>query len=159
MTFFESNVTCLVTNMLSVSRSTDYAVRVVLHLATLEEGARESISGISRTRDLPVPFVRRIVSRLAEVGILRTVRGAGGGVALAREASRITLHDVVSAMEGPTCASPCLEEPGSCKLSGSCPVRGVWSSTGRILDNHLRSVHFADLARGHEHRRAHRNSR
>ncbi len=144
--------------MLSVSRSTDYAVRVVLHLAILEEGARESISGISRMRDLPVPFVRRIVSRLAEVGILRTVRGVGGGVALARGAGQITLHDVVSAMEGPTCASPCLEEPGSCKSSGTCPVRGIWSRTGHVLDNHLRSIRFADLARDQEHRRAHRNS-
>lgn len=145
--------------MLSVPRSTDYAVRVVLHLATLEEGARESISGISRTRDLPVPFVRRIVSRLAEVGILCTHRGAGGGVSLARSASSVSLWDVVFAMEGPSCPSPCLAEPRSCSQSGTCPVRGVWSNTSVVLDNHLRTVLLSDLASEQKHRDAHRKGR
>lgn len=142
--------------MFAVARSTDYAVRVALHLACLEEGAKESIAGIARTRDLPVPFVRRIVSRLAEVGILRTSRGVGGGVSLARSASSVSLLDIVAAMEGPSCASPCLEDPRSCTQSGTCPVRGIWSSASAVLDNHLRSVLLSDLARDRKHRDAHR---
>ncbi len=141
--------------MFTVARSTDYAARVVLHLASLPPGARDSIAAIARDRHLPVPYVRRIVSRLALAGILRTTRGVGGGVGLAREADRISLHDVVSAMEGPSCPSPCLEPDGSCPLAGRCPVRDVWSRTAGLLDNHLRSVWFADLARDPVHRRAH----
>ena len=142
--------------MFSVPRQTDYAVRIVLHLACQEPGVRVSIPDMARERHLPVPFVRRIVSRLAEVGILDTVRGAGGGVRLAAAAQDVTLQDVVAAMEGPSCPSPCQEEPRSCPMSSSCPVRGIWTSTSKILENHLRTIRISDLARDSVHGQAHR---
>jgi Rrf2 family protein len=145
--------------MFCIARSTDYAARVVLHLASLENEAQDSIPAIAAERFLPVSFVRRIVSRLAQAGILRTSRGVGGGVALARPAEQISLHDVVEAMEGPTCPSPCLESDRNCPLSISCPVRNVWSQTTSLLDNHLRSVRFSDLARDPSHREAHHRKR
>jgi Rrf2 family protein len=145
--------------MLDIARSTDYAARVVLHLATLENEAQDSIAAIAADRHLPVPFVRRIVSRLARAGILRTARGVGGGVSLARPAEGISLHDVVEAMEGPSCPSPCLDAEQGCPLSKSCPVRNVWSQTASLLDNHLRTVRFSDLARDPVHREAHRRKR
>lgn len=146
--------------MLNVTRSTDYAARIVLHLASQEDAdSLASIAGIAAMRDLPVPFVRRIVSRLAEAGILRTARGVGGGVALSRPAEQITLYDVVRAMEGPTCPSPCPSEDKGCPFVGTCPVRGVWDGAGQILDNHFRSVSFSDLANAPGHRQAHRKPR
>ena len=144
--------------MFSVPRQTDYAVRIVLHLACQEPGVRVSIPDMARERHLPVPFVRRIVSRLAEVGILDTVRGAGGGVSLASAARDVTLQDVVDAMEGPACPSPCQDEPRSCPMSSSCPVRGIWTSTSKILENHLRTIRIADLARDSVHGQAHRRT-
>lgn len=142
--------------MLSVPRQTDYAVRIVLHLACQRTGTRVSIASMAKERLLPVPFVRRIVSRLAEVGILETHRGVGGGVGLARPADQVTLQDVVEAMEGPSCPSPCSEEPRACPLSASCPVRGVWTEATRVLDTHLRSVRISDLAGTSSHVAAHR---
>lgn len=159
MTFSSKLITSLVTYMFMVARSTDYATRVVLHLASLESQARDSISSIAAARHLPVPYVRRIVSRLAQAGILRTARGVGGGVSLARAAEEISLHDVVVAMEGPSCPSPCLDADRGCPLSGRCPVRNVWSQTAGLLDNHLRTIRFSDLAQDPVHRRAHRRTR
>lgn len=145
--------------MFTVTRFADYAARVVLHLTCLEEGALVSIPELAAARDLPVPFLRRVVSRLSEAGILRTVRGANGGVALGRSPDRISLHDVVEAMEGPSCASPCLESPKGCPFSAECPVRGMWASTTELLQNHLKSVRFSDLADADRHRAAHRRIR
>lgn len=142
--------------MFSVPRQTDYAVRIVLHLACQEEGRRVSIDSMAKERLLPVPFVRRIVSRLAEVGILATHRGVGGGVALARPAGEVTLQDIVEAMEGPSCPSPCSEDPKACPLSASCPVRGVWTEASRVLDTHLRTVRVSDLIGKSNHLAAHR---
>lgn len=141
--------------MLSVTRHTDYAVRIVLHLSALPEGRLLSIAEIALSRALPVPFVRRIVSLLAEEGVLRTVRGPGGGVALARPSSEITMLDVVTAMEGPLCPSPCIEKPAGCPFGKNCPARGVWTEAARVLENHLRSVRFSELAEAPGHRRAH----
>ena len=70
--------------MLGISRQTDYAARVVLHLACLAPGAKVPIADIARHRMLPLDFVRRIVGDLVKAGILATSRGSGGGVSLAR---------------------------------------------------------------------------
>lgn len=144
---------------MSISRQVDYAARIVLHLACQEDGVLVSIQDLASSRNLPVPFVRRIVSRLAESGMVRTLRGPKGGILLARPASDISLMDVVVAVEGPLQLSECVEAPRSCPLSGQCPVNGVWASTTHLLDNHLRSVRFHDLARGEFHRQAHREHR
>lgn len=141
--------------MMGITRQTDYAVRIVLHLASQTEDELVSISEIASTRRLPVPFVRRVVSRLAEVGILKTVRGAAGGVRLNRPSSEISLLDVVSCMEDSICPSPCVEEPEGCPFGRTCPVQGVWTDTTRVLQDHLRGVRFSDLAEAPGHREAH----
>lgn len=142
--------------MFSVPRQTDYAVRIVLHLACQDLDARVSIASMAKERHLPVAFVRRIVSRLAEAGILATHRGVGGGVALARPAGEVTFQHIVAAMEGPSCPSPCSEDPKACPLSASCPVRGVWTEAARVLDTHLSSILISDLAGQSSHAAAHR---
>ncbi len=142
-------------NMLDIDRQTDYAARIVLHLASHDLDDLVSITKIASSRKLPIPFVRRIVSRLALSGILRTVRGVGGGIALARSPSQITMFDVVTAMNGPTCPSPCLENPEGCPFGKSCPVQGVWAKSGQVLDTYFRSVRFADLANAPGHSKAH----
>jgi Rrf2 family protein len=142
--------------MFSVHRQTDYAVRIVLHLACQDQGTRVSIAGMAKARHLPVPFVRRIVSRLAEAGLVKTVRGAGGGVSLADFSQHLTLWDVVEAMEGPICPSPCHAESRHCPLSSECPVRDVWTTSARVLENHLRTVLISELANASGHKVAHR---
>jgi Rrf2 family protein len=83
--------------MQGILRHTDYALRVVFHLAALGAGARVQVKDIAERRLMPAPFVRRVVARLAANGILSTVRGSGGGVRLARPADAISLLDVVRA--------------------------------------------------------------
>ncbi|MCB9495523.1 MAG: Rrf2 family transcriptional regulator [Fibrobacteria bacterium] len=141
-----------------MSRSSDYAVRAALHLACQREGELVSISEIAKQRKLPLAFVRRIVARLVEAGLVHAVRGPRGGVALARSAEDISLLDVVVAMEGPLCASPCLESPEGCPFGKSCPVQGIWASSTELLENHLRAVRLSGLAAAEAHRTAHRKA-
>ncbi len=144
--------------MIAVSRSTDYAVRIALHLACQDKDALVSLADIATARRLPLPFVRRIAAQLAEAGIVRSVRGPRGGITLAREASKVSLLDVVVAMEGPLCASECQESPDGCPFGRTCPVRDVWSSTTKVLENHLRQSRLSDLAAAQAHRAAHRKT-
>jgi len=134
--------------MLGISRETDYATRVVLHLACLDPGARVSIAEISRLRLLPVPFVRRMVGRLVKVGVLRSSRGSGGGVSLARPAADISLLDVVEATEGAIALNICVASRKACVLAEACPGHDAWSAATRVLVQHLASVRFDALATG-----------
>lgn len=133
--------------MLTISRHTDYAARIVLHLALEGEGARVTAREIAERRLIPPAFIRRIVSRLSAVGILRTSRGNGGGITLARPASRITLLEVVTAMEGELALNGCTADPESCPLSPTCTVRATWEGATVALAKYLKKADFASLAR------------
>ena len=131
--------------MQGIGRQTDYACRIVLHLACLDEGTRVPIAEIAAQRLLPPPFVRRIVGRLANAGILATARGMGGGIRLARPASEISLLDVVRVMEGGIVLNRCVDTPQSCPLTGTCPVHRAWGGATRLLEGHLASIRFDQL--------------
>ncbi len=146
--------------MLGLNRETDYAARIVLHLACLPEGEQVQVREIAEARQLPLPFVRRIVARLASSGILRTTRGMGGGIRLARPASEVSLLDVVRIMEGGVVLSPCVDTPSTCPLADACPVQGAWSDATTALEQHLAGVRFDHLAtRSERHVVAHINPR
>ena len=131
--------------MQGILRHTDYASRVVFHLASLGPDALVQVKDIADRRLMPTPFVRRVVARLAAAGILRTVRGSGGGLRLARPAAAISLLDVVRAMEGGIVLNRCVAEPCACPLSDGCPVQRAWCDATRRLEEHLGGVTFADL--------------
>ena len=144
--------------MLGISRQTDYAVRVVLHLACLDEGAQVSIAEISESRDLPMPFVRRLIKPLLTRGILASTRGTAGGIRLAKPAGEISLLEVVGAMEGGMALNHCVDDHKGCPMADTCPVQSVWAGATRALQDHLAGVRFDALALGPDgHVVAHRD--
>jgi Rrf2 family protein len=112
---------------MEISRRTDYAVRVILDLAALEEDERASTQEIAERQNIPGPFLAKIVSQLALSGLVTTYRGAGGGVRLARPASEISLLQVIESLDGPIRLNRCVIEPGSCPRDTRCPVHQVWA--------------------------------
>lgn len=142
--------------MLSISRQTDYATRLVLHLACLEPGTQVPIAEISRLRLLPIPFVRRLVGLLVKVGVLSSTRGSGGGVRLARAPQDISLLDIVEAIEGELALNLCVGNRKACVLAEGCPGQDAWAGATRVLAQHLASVRFDTLANEPDgHRAAH----
>jgi len=134
--------------MLQIARHTDYAARIVLHLACLGEDAQASIADIAEQRMLPVFFVRRLVGTLVKGGILTSSRGSAGGIRLARPAREITLLDLVRVMEGPIALNHCLDDEHSCPFEASCPVQTVWAEATRALEGALAAARFDTLAAG-----------
>jgi Rrf2 family transcriptional regulator, iron-sulfur cluster assembly transcription factor len=131
--------------MLGISRQTDYAVRVVLHLACQKEGATVSIAEISQSRGLPIPFVRRLIRPLVARGILASSRGTSGGLRMGRQPEDLSLLDVVEAIEGGIALNHCVDDRKGCPLSEECPVHSVWEGATQALARHLAGVRFSSL--------------
>lgn len=134
--------------MLSIARHTDYAARIVIHLAALGDDSLVTLRTVAQARAMPLPFVRRLVGRLVKARILVTVRGISGGIRLARPAAEISLLDVVEAMEGSVRLNQCVDNAQACPLAVNCPVHCVWNSLNQRLRQNLASVRFHALARG-----------
>jgi len=143
--------------MIGIGRQTDYAARIVLHLACLDAEAQVSVGEIAQQRLLPEPFVRRLVGRLVGAGILQSARGFKGGIRLARPASDISMLDLVVAMEGSVALNACVDHSDACPFAAACPVHSAWTDVTRSLQEQLATIRFDQLAKGTEgHVAAHR---
>lgn len=133
--------------MISISRQTDYACRVILHLALLPPGQRVTAQDIAKKRLIPRALVRRVITQLANAALLTTTRGLNGGLSLARPASEISLLHVVEAMEGPLALNVCVINPNECPLMKACTVHEAWVKARDTLAAELSQVTFDKLSR------------
>ena len=97
---------------------------------------------------LPVPTVQKLVSKLSAAGLLRSVRGAGGGLQLARPAAAITLADIIEAVEGPIALAACSDNE-DCGAHQDCRVRPHWPVVNAALRGALAGIPLTQLARPH----------
>jgi FeS assembly SUF system regulator len=129
-----------------LSNLTDYAVVTMSAAARHCGGGRVSASELAAETGLPVPTVQKLVSRLSAAGLLRSVRGTGGGLQLARPAAAITLADIVEAVEGPIALTVCLEGE-DCSAHHDCRVRPHWQVVNAAVRGALASIPLTQLAR------------
>ena len=110
-----------------LSSMADYAV-VTMSAAARHCGmVRVSAAQLAAETGLPIPTVQKVVSLLTAAGLLRSARGAGGGLKLARPAAAISLADIVEAVEGPIALTACVDNgKHDCGLESACTVRPHW---------------------------------
>lgn len=125
--------------MLQIQRGTDYGVRVMCYLATLESGARAKLEQLSGATDVPPSFLSKILQSLTRAGLVHSHRGSSGGFSLGAPAGRITLLDVITALEGPVALNLCLMASDRCHLQPACPVHLVWCEAQGKVTEILRS--------------------
>ncbi|GGC28343.1 transcriptional regulator [Novosphingobium marinum] len=125
----------------------DYAVVVMAAASRHCGAARVSAGQLSEETGLPAPTVQKIVTRLTSAGLLRSSRGVGGGLKLARPAAAITLADIVEAVEGPIALTACIEQGrAECTLEEACAIRPHWPIVNEALRGALANVPLTKLA-------------
>lgn len=131
--------------MIKISRLADYAVVV---LATLAKAPGETLaaSTVAEKSRLPEPTVAKTLKLLANGGLVTSVRGAGGGYALSRTPSEISIADVIASVDGPISLTACVEgSHESCAFTGSCPVHGRWDSVNVAIRGALEDVTLDEM--------------
>merc|ERR1712173_375566 len=128
-----------------LSNLADYAV-VTMHAAARHcGGGRTSAAELAAETGLPVPTVQKLVSKLSAAGLLRSVRGAGGGLQLARPAAAISVADIVEAVEGPIALTACVEGQ-DCTIGQDCSLRPHWPLINGALRGALAGIALTQLA-------------
>lgn len=127
-----------------ISRRTDYAIRLLIHLAN-DPDATVSVKEISEAQDIPYPFARNIQRELVDAGFIATTRGASGGTRLLRPPDEITLYDVIKAVEGSTSCATCAQDPKWCSRMPRCSVHRVWQEIDASVDEALKDKTIASF--------------
>ena len=131
---------------MQITRASDYAVRVMIHLAGLPPGSTVRQSVLSQATDVSGHFLSKVLQQLVRSRLIRSQRGSGGGFVLAVPAASVSLLDVVEAIEGPVRLNQCLMEGPSCERKSWCPAHQVWAEAQAAIVNVLGAASMASLA-------------
>jgi Rrf2 family protein len=120
----------------------------MVDLALNQEGGAVSIQSIAERQRLSEPYLEQLFRKLKSSGLVESVRGAGGGYVLAREAGSISVGDVLRSLEGDLRAVECsgAEEDSVCGLSDVCVTRIVWQKINESIEQAVDSISIGELA-------------
>lgn len=148
--------------MLTLSRKADYAIIAIAGLASAGDAGASSRE-LAERFSLPLPLLRNLLKRLVRVGLVASTRGSEGGYRIALPLERISVADLVQAVEGSwrlaACCGECgeaLEEQqastthrlgmnGGCELEGTCPVKRPVRRLHACLHALLEQITLADV--------------
>jgi Rrf2 family protein len=130
-----------------LTRAADYAIRVMIHLASLPPGERSSRSELAGAAECPEQFLSKVLQSLTRAGLVISHRGNTGGFELPRARRSSTMLDVVEAIEGPLRLNICLGSDNACDRLAVCASHRVWQGAQEALAAVLRGATIETLAR------------
>lgn len=133
-------------NVVRLSRLADYGV-ILMSEMVWARGDVHNAQAMADATGLPLPTVSKLLSMLAKAGLLEAIRGVKGGFRLARMPSRISMADIIGAVDGPVALTQCIERgPGACDVESFCPTRRGWGAVNDAVRGALEGVSLADFA-------------
>jgi len=132
--------------MIRITRQTDYGIVLLACFATSPKSSLRNARDLAAETGQPLPTVSKILKTLARQGLLESQRGVNGGYRLAREASSISVADIISALEGPIAITECLDEAADdCNYEASCPCRPNWERINVAIRGALGGIPLTDM--------------
>jgi Rrf2 family protein len=124
----------------------DYALRAMMELAAVHGTRPLQTSEIAARRAIPESYLEQLLTTLRKAGFVTSSRGPQGGHSLALDPSRVTVGDVVRALEGPVIVTDCLDNPDVCQYPSSCVLRDLWLAVRGAVEQALDQVTIEELA-------------
>lgn len=122
------------------STTCTYAMRAMCRLTAIRHQGYASLSEICEGSDLPEQFISKIMRDLAKADLLLSVRGRGGGFALARDPGSISLYDIVEVIDGVHQYTGCVLGLSSCDDKQPCPQHEYIKPVRRQVLSYLRNT-------------------
>jgi len=133
--------------MIRLSREADYGIVLLAQFACESERLTHSARKLSRETYLPFPMVSKVLKALTRQGFLVSQRGVKGGYSLARRPERITVAEIIGALEGPIAVTECTDTHSDCKHDSVCQLRPTWQKINAAVLLTLDKIALSDLIR------------
>ena len=130
---------------MKLSTRGQYATRAMLQLALNSGGLPLPIREIAVLEGISEQYLEQIFRDLKKAGLVESVRGAHGGYLLRYSNEKISVGDIIRAVEGPIAPVSCLASNEACGRSGQCVTRKVWSKLHDSMLNVLNETTLADM--------------
>ncbi len=124
-----------------------YGLRALIDLAKYSEIEPVSINSIATRQGISERYLEQLMTLLKKAGIIKSIRGAGGGYVLAREMSEISVGDVLRALEGSLEPVECaaFSQEDSCEAAGGCVTKYVWQRINESINQTVNEISLKQL--------------
>jgi len=133
-----------------IKRNTDYALRALVYLAQKESGSTAFVRTIAEEENVSKDFLRKILQILAEVGLVESHRGPKGGFSLAKDPDKITVLEVMEALQGPVAINRCFLGKDFCPNYDQCELKSRLIGIQETILNFLNGITLAQLLSAEE---------
>jgi Rrf2 family transcriptional regulator, cysteine metabolism repressor len=117
-----------------------YGLRLLLDIATHQEQEPVSMKDIASRQQIPFSYAKHVASYLIAGGLLRSARGANGGLSLNKSPGQIKLKEIIQLYDGPVTLVECVSNPSVCKKFQSCAIRDTWVEMQKSVDKVLETT-------------------
>jgi Rrf2 family protein len=131
---------------MQLTRAADYAVRVMMALASMPEGERVSLPQLTKITGAPESFLSKVLQALGKAALIASRRGQGGGFEIAPRGRSASMLQVVEAIDGPIRLNVCLCEEKVCQRKVWCPAHPVWARAQKAMLDVLEDTRVQDMA-------------
>ena len=131
---------------MKVSTRGQYGARALVDLALRYGEGSVLLKDIGRRQGISVRYLQHLLTPLIKAGILKSVRGAHGGVTLAKSPEDVRLGEAIQILEGSFAPVECVDDPDSCDRYAECVTRDVWIDLKKAVTDVLDSTTLQDLA-------------
>lgn len=126
-----------------------YGLRALIDLARYSEIEPVSISSIASRQGISERYLEQLMTMLKKAGLIKSIRGAGGGYVLAKEITEISVGDVLRALEGNLDSVECtaFSQDDTCAASGGCVTKYVWQRINESINRTVDEISLEQLVR------------
>lgn len=129
---------------MTFSKTTTYALRILTLMASNPDKMYTS-KIINETLEIPKKYLQRLLTDLTMSGIITSIQGRNGGFLLSKNPSKITVANIVEAVEGLNEEVSCFFGFDRCALDKPCSMHNVWNETHHNILNLLKKTKLSDL--------------
>ncbi|MCL2618394.1 MAG: Rrf2 family transcriptional regulator [Defluviitaleaceae bacterium] len=133
---------------MKISTKGRYGLLAMIDIAAHQSGGSVSLRSVAERNELSENYLEQLLSTLRKAGLVRSIRGAGGGYVLAKPPETISMGDILRTLEGSLAPVDCISDDPDCEGVGcvSCVTRPIWQKMYRSLNNVIDNTKLADLA-------------
>lgn len=127
-----------------------YGLRAVLDVAMNGQEEAVALSSIAERQNISISYLEQLISKLKKAGIVQSKRGAQGGYILAKPAEKISVGEILRALEGNLEPVDCAEIMGgkaTCSSKDSCVTKYVWKRISDSINNAVDALMLSDLVK------------
>ena len=132
---------------MKISTKGRYALRLMLDVALNSNGSAVPLRDVAQRQEISDKYLEQIVTQLSRAGLVRSVRGAGGGYLLTRDPAEYTVGEILRTLEGNLAPVSCVDQDDVCRCgrADQCVTMDVWRDIQAAVSSVVDNITLADL--------------